>query len=35
MAGLKDKSRPPANMNPFKHGLAFIQKRREEGIYPA
>jgi hypothetical protein len=24
MAGLKGKSRSPANMNAFKHGLAFI-----------
>jgi hypothetical protein len=30
MAGLKDKSGPPGNMNAFKHGLAAIQKRREE-----
>ena len=32
MAGLKGKSGPPGNMNAFKHGLASIQKRREEGI---
>ena len=32
MAGLKGKSGPPGNMNPFKHGLAAIQKRREESI---
>jgi hypothetical protein len=32
MAGLKGKSGPPGNMNAFKHGLAAIQKRREEGI---
>jgi hypothetical protein len=32
MAGLKDKSGPPGNMNAFKHGLAAIQKRREEGV---
>jgi hypothetical protein len=30
MAGLKGKSGPPGNMNAFKHGLAAIQKRREE-----
>jgi hypothetical protein len=30
--GLKDKSGPPGNMNAFKHGLAAIQKRRDEGI---
>ena len=32
MAGLKGKSGPPGNMNAFKHGLAAIQKRREDGI---
>src|SRR5262245_45719253 len=32
MAGLKGKSGPPINMNAFKHGLATIQKRREESI---
>jgi len=32
MAGLKGKSGPPGNMNAFRHGLASIQKRREEGI---
>jgi hypothetical protein len=32
MAGLKGKSGPPGNMNAFKHGLASIQKRREDGI---
>jgi hypothetical protein len=32
MAGLKGKSGPPGNMNAFKHGLAAIQKRREERI---
>ena len=32
MAGLKGKSGPPGNMNAFKHGLAAIQKGREEGI---
>jgi len=29
---LKGKSGPPGNMNAFKHGLAAIQKRREEGV---
>jgi hypothetical protein len=32
MAGLKGKSGPPGKMNAFKHGLAAIQKRREESI---
>jgi hypothetical protein len=32
MAELKGKSGPPGNMNAFKHGLAAIQKRREENI---
>ena len=32
MAGLKGRSGPPGNMNAFKHGLAAIQKRREESI---
>jgi hypothetical protein len=32
MAGLKGKSGPPGNMNACKHGLAAIQKRREEGF---
>jgi hypothetical protein len=32
MAGLKGKSGPPGNMNAFKHGLASIQKRREEDV---
>jgi hypothetical protein len=32
MAGLKGKSRPPGNMNAFKHGLAAIQKPREESV---
>lgn len=32
MAGLKGRSGPPGNMNAFKHGLAAIQKRCEEGI---
>jgi hypothetical protein len=30
--GVKGRSGPPGNMNAFKHGLAAIQKRREEGI---
>ena len=30
--GVKGKSGPPGNMNAFKHGLADIQKRREEGV---
>ena len=35
MAGLNGKSGPPGNMNAFKHGLAAIQKRREEaGFVP-
>jgi hypothetical protein len=32
MAGLKGKSGPPENMNAFKHGLAAIQKWREESV---
>jgi hypothetical protein len=32
MAGMKGKSGPPGNMNAFKHGLASIQKRREESV---
>jgi len=32
MAGLKGKSGALGNMNAFKHGLAAIQKRREEGV---
>jgi hypothetical protein len=32
IAGLKGKSGPPGNMNAFKHGLAAIQKWREEGV---
>ncbi|HSE85725.1 MAG TPA: hypothetical protein VLJ79_05855 [Candidatus Binatia bacterium] len=32
MGGLKGKSGHLSNMNAFKHGLAAIQKRREEGI---
>ena len=32
MAGLRGKSGPPGNMNAFKHGLAAIQKRREQSI---
>jgi hypothetical protein len=30
--GVKGRSGPRDNMNAFKHGLAAIQKRREEGI---
>gem|GEM_PF-826957 len=30
--GVKGKSGPPGNQNAFKHGLAAIQKRREESI---
>jgi hypothetical protein len=30
--GVKGRSGPPGNMNAFKHGLAAIQKRREEGV---
>src|SRR5262245_58617676 len=30
--GVKGRSGPPGNMNAFKHGLASIQKRREEGV---
>ena len=30
--GVKGKSGPPGNMNAFKHGLASIEKRREEGV---
>jgi hypothetical protein len=30
--GMKGRSGPPGNMNAFKHGLASIQKRREEGV---
>ena len=30
--GVKGESGPPGNMNAFKHGLAAIQKRREEGV---
>jgi hypothetical protein len=32
MAGMKGKSGRPGNMNAFKHGLASIQKRREESV---
>ena len=32
MAGVKGRSGPPGNMKAFKHGLAAIQKRREESI---
>src|SRR5262245_59030147 len=30
--GVKGRSGPPSNMNAFKHGLAAIQKRREEPV---
>jgi hypothetical protein len=30
--GVKGRSGPPGNMNAFKHGLAAVQKRREESI---
>src|SRR5262245_41148774 len=30
--GVKGRSGPPGNQNAFKHGLAAIQKRREESI---
>jgi hypothetical protein len=30
--GVKGRSGPPGNMNAFKHGLAAIQKRREESV---
>jgi hypothetical protein len=30
--GVKGRSGPPGNMNAFKHGLAAIQKRREEDV---
>jgi len=29
VGGVKGKSRPPGNMNAFKHGLTAIQKPRE------
>jgi hypothetical protein len=32
MAGIPGRSGPPANQNAFKHGLAGIQKRREESV---
>ena len=32
MAGLKGKNGPPGNMNAFKHGLAAIERRREESL---
>jgi hypothetical protein len=32
MSPLHEFQRPPGNMNAFKHGLAAIQKRREEGV---
>jgi uncharacterized protein YjcR len=30
--GVKGRSGPPGNQNAFKHGLAAIQKRREESV---
>jgi hypothetical protein len=30
--GVKGRSGPAGNMNAFKHGLASIEKRREEGV---
>jgi hypothetical protein len=30
--GVKGRSGPPGNMNALKHGLASIEKRREEGV---
>jgi hypothetical protein len=33
--GVKGRSGPPGNMNAFKHGLAAIQKRRDEGVSTA
>src|SRR5262247_305872 len=30
--GVKGRSGPPGNMNAFKHGLASLEKRREEGV---
>src|SRR5262245_22997123 len=30
--GVKGRSGPPGNQNAFKHGLASIQKRREDGV---
>ena len=32
MGGMKNRSGPPGNMNAFKHGLAAIQRRREESV---
>jgi hypothetical protein len=32
MGGIRGRSGPPGNMNAFKHGLAAIEKRREESI---
>src|SRR5919106_1496473 len=32
MAGKKGQSGPPGNQNAFQHGLASIQKRRENGV---
>jgi len=31
-SGVKGRSGPPGNQNAFKHGLAAIQRRREEGV---
>jgi len=30
--GVKGRSGPPGNMDAFKHGLASIQKRREQDV---
>ena len=30
--GRIERKKPPGNMNAFKHGLAAIQKRREDGV---
>ena len=32
MAGVKGKSGPPQNQNAFKHGLAAIEGRRQDGV---
>ena len=32
MAGIPGRSGPPENQDAFKHGLAAIQKRREESV---
>ena len=32
MAGIRGKSGPPGNQNAFRHGLAALQKRREERV---